>query len=334
MNRTVRIALVLVLALLAVFAWWYLRSPDEVDGEIRASGTVEATESRLGFQMAGRIQSVEVREGDHVAEGAVLARLDRRELEAQVASLEAAVDQARARLAELEKGARPQEVARAEAAVRAARERVQDLRRDADRARRLFEGGAVSRESMEKAETAVQVAEATLEEALEGLDLVREGPRSEQIDAHRAGLRQTEATRARARARLDDAVIIAPMDAVVALRHREPGESAAPGGTVVTLRDLEDRWVRIFVAGDVIGRVHLGQRARIRGDTHPDRVYSGEVFFIGSEAEFTPRNVQTAEERVRLVYPVRVRITDDPEVDLKPGLPVDVVLLAAEAEDS
>ena len=95
---------------------------------------------------------------------------------------------------------------------------------------------------------------------------------------------------------------------------------------MVTLLDPEDRWVRIYVREDEIGRVSIGMAADIVSDTYPDETYEGEVFFIGNEAEFTPRNVQTAEERTKLVYPVKVRITGDPDFHLKPGIPADVTL--------
>ena len=101
--------------------------------------------------------------------------------------------------------------------------------------------------------------------------------------------------------------------------------------SVITLMDPENRWVRIYVREDEIGRIQIGQRAVISSDTYPDRMYEGEVIFIGSEAEFTPRNVQTAEERIKLVYPVKVRITGDPEFELKPGVPADVTLIEAGA---
>lgn len=330
MTKRKSAAVVPLILVSGIVAWWLLGQGEADDPGLQASGTVEATESDLGFQLTGRIERVEPREGDRVEVGRVLALLDRREWEADLASLEAGVEQSRARLAELERGARPRELARAEAAVRSAREVLDDRMRDAERARRLHDGGAISLEAMQKTETAATLARAALDEARESLELLREGPRSEQIEAQRAQLRQTEARLARARLRIENAEIAAPFDGVVAVRHREPGETAGAGAPVLTLRNLADRWVRIYVAGDQVGRVRLGQSAEIRSDTHPDRRYSGEVAFIGSEAEFTPRNVQTTEERIRLVYPVRVRITGDPEVDLKPGIPVDVVLLEEE----
>jgi len=326
-RKALRAGFVLLVLAAGATAWWLLRDDGTTEEGIRASGTVQATELDLGFQMAGRIDRIEPREGDLIDAGDLLATLDTRELEAEAATLDAGVAQARARLAELERGALPREVARAEAGVRAARATLEERTRDADRTRRLFDGGAVSREAMERAETARTLAEARVDEALEALELVREAPRREQVDAARAQLQQAEATRARLNVRLDNARLTAPSGGIVAIRHREPGETVGPGAPVITLRDMDDRWVRIYVPGDRIGRVHPGQRAEIRGDTHPGRVHPGEVFFIGSEAEFTPRNVQTTEERVRLVYPVRVRILDDPDRELKPGLPVDVVLL-------
>ena len=327
MSWKVRGVVAATVLIVGVFGWWALRDEKGTDRGIRASGTVEATEARLGFQVPGRIVAIEPHEGDRVRAGAVLARLASEELEADVAALRAGVDQARAQLEELDRGPRPQEVARAEAALRAAQEALDDRLRDAERATSLFEGGAVSRETMEKAETAASLARSDLEQARENLELIREGSRPEQRTAQRARVRQAEAALERAEVMLGNAALAAPTGGVVAVRHREPGEIVAAGSPVLTLRSLEDRWVRIYVAGDAIGRVRIGQRAEIRGDAEPDRRYEGEVGFIGTEAEFTPRNVQTADERVRLVYPVRVRIIDDPEVDLKPGLPADVILL-------
>ncbi|HZD06419.1 MAG TPA: HlyD family efflux transporter periplasmic adaptor subunit, partial [Longimicrobiales bacterium] len=160
----------------------------------------------------------------------------------------------------------------------------------------------------------------------QALELAREGPRREMIDAQAAVVEQARAGLERAEAALQDAVVEAPFAGVVTVRHREPGEIVPVGGPVLTLLDPDDRWVRIYVPEDRMGGVSLGQAATIRSDTWPDRTYGGEVVFIGSQAEFTPRNVQTPEERTRLVYPVKVRITGDPDFELKPGLPADVTL--------
>ncbi|MEJ2205235.1 MAG: HlyD family efflux transporter periplasmic adaptor subunit [Gemmatimonadota bacterium] len=297
------------------------------DGRIQASGTVEATEADLGFQVPGRVLEVTVREGDLVSGGQDLARLDQTELAAGRAAAAAQLEGARARLAELRRGARIEEIRQAEAVVRSARQRADNARRDVDRARRLFEGGAISQQALDQAETAVEVTDAAAAQADEALALVRQGPRTETIEAQVARVEQAEADLDRASAALDYAGIRAPFPGRITIRHREPGEAVSPGAPVLTLLDPTDRWVRIYVREDQIGRVQIGMAAEIVSDTYPERAYRGEVIFIGSEAEFTPRNVQTTEERTKLVYPVKVRIIDDRDFDLKPGIPADVTLL-------
>jgi membrane fusion protein YbhG len=326
MKNRMRIILPL-LVVAAVIVVLVVRSGGEGDGTLTASGTIEATDADLGFEIPGRIAEVAVREGDRVADGAELARLDTEELDAVVSAARAQLAAAEARLLELERGARPQELAQAEAAARSARDRAADMERDLVRARELHEGGAISRQALDKATTARDLADAALQQATQALALIREGPRQETIHAQRAFVEQASANLARAEATLSKAVIAAPFPGLVTVKHREAGEVVGPGAPVVTILDPDDRWVRIYVREDEIGRVHVGMRAEILSDSYRDRIYEGVVVFIGSEAEFTPRNVQTSEERTKLVYPVKVRITDDPDFELKPGVPADVTLV-------
>lgn len=314
--------LILTLGLAPLFA----SCGAEGSGEIQASGTVEAREADLGFQMAGRIGWIGPNDGDRVQEGAEVAGLDVEELEARKGAAEAQVDVARAVLAEMTAGSRPQEIAEGQAGLRGAEERLADATRDMERARRLFEGGAVSREMLDKSETGARVAQSAVDQARERVELLEEGPRQERVTAQRAMVAQAEAALAQVEAALNNARITIPFPGIVTIKHREPGETVSPGLPVLTIMDPEDRWVRIYVREDRIGEVQLGQAATITSDTYPDRSYLGQVIFIASESEFTPRNVQTTEERVKLVYAVKVRITEDPSYDLKAGIPADVVL--------
>ncbi len=295
-------------------------------GEIRASGTVEATDADLGFQLAGRIESILVREGASVQSGQEVAFLDPAELLARRSSAEAQGEAARALLAEMESGFRLEEIEEGRAALRQAEERRDDALRDSGRAQRLFDGGGISQEMLDKALTAFRVAEAGVDQAQQRVQILEDGVRPERIAAQRAVVAQAEAAVAQIDAAMSNAVVTVPFPGIVTLRHREPGETVSPGLPVLTVMDPEDRWVRIYVREDRIGAVSLGQLATISSDTYPDRSYEGEVVFIANEAEFTPRNVQTTEERVKLVYAVKVRITGDPSHDLKPGIPADVVL--------
>ena len=326
MKNRIR-SLVLVLAAVAAGIWYLRGAEDDSASELRASGTVEATDADLGFQSAGRVLDIRVAEGTKVEEGSELARLDAQELDATLAAAQAQLAAAEARLEELSRGARPQELATAEAAARSAARQADEAARELERAQILHDGGAISRQDLDQAETRVELARATRDQAEQALALVREGPRAEQVAVQRALVEQAEANVARVSAALANTVIHAPFPGIVTVRHREPGEAVAPGMPVLTVLDPEDRWVRIYVPGDEIGRVRLGMAAEIVSDTYPGRAYTGEVVFIADEAEFTPRNVQTAEDRTRLVYAVRVRITRDPEFVLKPGIPADVTLV-------
>jgi membrane fusion protein YbhG len=321
-----RIAIVLAVLLLgitgvALSRWWSSRS--QPNGTLAVSGIVEATESRLGFQSAGRISEVRAHEGDRIAGGAVLARLDTSEADARRKQAVAGVEAAKAALQELLTGSRTEEIRQAAANADAARTRVEDAQRDVERNRRLYAGGAISLEVLQKTEAASAVAEAQLRQSTEQQRLVKIGARQERIDMQRAQLRQSEAALAGVDAFLANTIITAPVAGIVTIRHHEPNETIAPGQPILTMIDPNDRWVRVYIPENRLGAVRLGAAATIRSDTD-HRTYPGVISFIASEAEFTPKNVQTNEERVRLVYAVKVRISGDPAMELKPGMPVDV----------
>lgn len=328
MNQRVRRVLpaLAVVAVVSVVLWLTVFRDGAAEAEMLVSGTVEATESHLGFQAPGRIETIAVREGDRVARGDELARIDQVEARARLDQATAQVAVARAALTELLRGFRPEEIAQARAARDAARARWEDARRDLDRTRILHEGRAVSREAYDKAMMMEQVARSQSEQAEEQARLLEAGPRRERIEAQRSQLAGAEASVRAIEAGIANLTVVAPSKGIVTIRHREPGEIVPAGAAVLTVMDPGDRWVRIYVKEDRIGAVSLGLPATIRSDTYPERSYAGEVVFIGSEAEFTPKNVQTPEERVKLVYAVKVRITGDSTLELKPGMPADVRL--------
>ena len=318
----------LLLVLVAAVAFAILRGRGG-DGALDATGTVEATDAALGFTVAGRLEAVRVDEGDTVAAGMSLAWLERSETTGRRDQAAAQVAAAKAQLLELERGSRPQEISAARAATKAAADKLADAERDAERMRSLREKSLVSQQDLDKAITALEVARSARVQAGEQQRLVELGPRSERVAASRAALAAAQASLRTYEATLAQMEVRAPFAGTVTVRHREPGEILAAGSPVVTLLHRDDRWVRIYVPENRVGAVRVGQAARITSDTFRDRRYEGRVVAIASEAEFTPKTVQTREERVKLVYAVKVRITGDPSHDLKPGMPADVVLEAA-----
>jgi len=158
-------------------------------------------------------------------------------------------------------------------------------------------------------------------------DLVKAGPRREVIDQARAQLEQARAALQLAKTQLGYATVVSPLTGVVLSKNIEPGEYVAPGTAVVTVGDLVNVWLRAYIEETDLGRVKVGQRAWVTTDTDPGKKYPGRVSFISDEAEFTPKNVQTQKERVKLVYRIKIDITN-PEMELKPGMPADAVIEA------
>jgi HlyD family secretion protein len=317
--------LALLLAIAAGASWLLLRE-EAPDTAILAAGTVEAREADLGFRTTGRIELISVDEGDRISEGQLLAVLDQQELAAALAAARARAEAAGATLEELTEGFRSEEIEQARAVLRAAERRRLDATRDLERAKNLYEDGAISEQALDDRETVATVAESEMQGASERLRLLESGTRSERISAQRAALAASEAEVERVEALLEYAQITAPNSGLITIRHREPGEIVSAGAAVLTLMKPDDRWVRIYVRADRVGRLSIGQTAMITADAYPERTYTGRVVFIASEAEFTPRDVQTTEERVKLVYRVKVQIEGDSSFDLKPGLAADVRL--------
>lgn len=298
---------------------------------IEASGTVEATQADLAFQYPGRIMTLIPREGDQVTIGQVIGSLDTMEASARRRGAAAQLAAARALLRELESGFRTEEVAQARLALTAATRRFEEQARETERTIRLAEGGAVSRERREQSETALAVAIAERDRVAEQVGMLASGSRVERVAAQRAVVAQGEAAVAQAEATLAQLALVAPFDGVVTIRHREPGEVVGAGVPALSLINPAERWIRVYVRQDRVGQIQVGQRVTFMTDGFPGRTFRGEVTSIATEAEFTPRNVQTREERVKLVHAVRVRVLDDDALDVKPGLAADVVFEAPPA---
>jgi HlyD family secretion protein len=293
---------------------------------IRVSGNIEVSDAEVSFKIAGRVEERLVSEGETVRAGQVVARMDSRELVQETALRRAEVRLAQAVLDELEAGSRPEEIARAAAAVRSARAEVERLRLDYVRQKDLYRKQVIADREYEASKSAYEMAQARLREAEEQLQLTRKGPRKERIEQARASLEHARESLGLAETRLGYATLGSPLTGVVLSHNVEPGEHVAPGTPVISVGDIECTWLRAYVNETDLGRVKLGQRARVTTDTYPDKTYEGRLSFIASQAEFTPKSVQTQKERVKLVYRVKIDIPN-PEMELKPGMPADAEIL-------
>ncbi len=296
-------------------------------GPLVVSGNVEVTEAQLGFKIPGRVIARPVTEGDRIRTGELVARLDDSEQTEELALRKAEFTGAAAALAELEAGSRPEEIAAAEATLRSAEAERVRARLEFARQQELRRKNAIADRDLESAEAQLKVAEARTAEAAARLKLVREGPRVEDIEQGRARVAQARAAVALAQTQLENTRLISPLSGVVLSKDIEPGEYVSPGTPVVTVADLAHVWVRAYVNETDLGRLRHGEKVDVRTDAFPHKVFHGTIGFISSEAEFTPKTVQTTEERVKLVFRIKVDIAN-PDDELKPGLPADVYIPA------
>ena len=328
MDHPPRRTLILVLlgvAVLIVLAWWVLPLSRQSQGLLRLSGNIEVTDAEVSFRINGHVLERAVDEGEEVRAGAIVARLESADLERNVALQEAEVAKARALLAELTAGYRPEEIAQAEAALVQARAELARAESEWNRDREMVANDLISAREAETSKAAYEVSRGRTDEARERLAMLRKGYRSEQIEQARAQLKVAEEALAQARINLGYALLTAPMDGMVLSKNVEPGEYVAAGTPVVTIGQLDPLWLRAYIAETDLGRVKLGQAARVTTDTYPGREYRGTVTFIAQDAEFTPKNVQTEQERVKLVYRIKITLPN-PDHELKPGMPADAVI--------
>ena len=290
------------------------------------SGNMEVTETNTGFKPAGRVIDLLVVEGQSVRKGDLLARLDNAELASIVAQQRAALQEAEARLAELEAGSRPQEIEQAKADVQSQEAELVRIKKDYERSEMLYQNGAIPSAQFDAAKSAFESRVAQLRRAAEQLSLAKEGPRKESIEAAAYQVRQARAQLRVAEEKLNDTLIYAPFSGVILRKNVELGETVAQGVPVYTIGDLANPWIKVYVKEDKLGLVKLGQKAQVTTDTYRGKVYNGWVSFISSEAEFTPKNVQTQEERVKLVFGVKV-LVGNVNNELKPSMPADVRIL-------
>ena len=339
----------------------------EAQASFRIAGCVQERlvsegETVKGGQIIARLdntelaQEVSLRTAEVEAAQAALAELLAGCRVEEIAQAEASFERAQSRLNELLAGSRSQEIAAADAEVRRAKAETERLRLEEERAKKLYNGGFISDQEHDLARTNYEVARARQKETEENLKLVKEGPRKEEIEQARAASREAKErlilvrkgprseTIDQARARLKQAVkslslaetrlgyatLVSPLSGVVLSKNVEPGEYVAPGTPVVTVGDLENVWLRAYINETDLGRVKVGQGARVTTDSYPGKIYEGKISFIASEAEFTPKNVQTEKERVKLVYRVKVDIRN-PNMELKPGMPADGEIMAGES---
>lgn len=343
MKKQLIAGVLLVLVLSTVIAYRVRAQNAYKHAPSGGSATLEGTESVVAAKIGGRLTEVLVQEGDTVTAGQIVARLDCEDQDATLLLAEARVKQAEAQIALAETGVvsakDAAKAAQAQVAVASARSGSLDVQRkkaerDRQRASTLASAGAATDVDLDRAETAEKglAAESQAASASVGAAALSAkaqsttiGTADAQVDLAKTGLEAAKADLKRAKLAVSECVLKAPRAGTIVDRLHEPGAVLAPGARVLTMIDLKTVKAIFFLPNAELARAKIGAKAEVRVDAYPSRVFVGGVRRVASEAEFTPRNVQTREDRDRLVYAVEITL-DNQAGELRAGMPAEVVL--------
>jgi len=311
------ISVMLAAAVLAVPACRRAEAP----ATIHASGHIEATEVRLATKIGGRLAELPPREGDRVTTGQVVAKIDAIDVTNDLARARAEAEVAAARLALLRAGTRKEDIARAEAELARVEADLTGARIDLDRIEGLASRGTATTKARDDLRTRVNILAKAAAGTRAEVDKAHAGPRREEIVQASAQKAAADATVTTLEQRVADCTVTAPREGTITQRAAEPGEILPPGGLLLVLTDVTSPWLEVWVDEPSLPFIHLGDKVRVNIDGQATG-HTGTVSFISPTAEFTPKNVQTPEERAKLVFRVKVALAN-PDGMFKPGMPAD-----------
>lgn len=320
MKKILPVAIIVLAVIVSALYFEVFRYMGIDKSKIEGSGTIEVTEIEISSKVAGSVAELPAEEGRAVKKGDLIVTLNYDELSAQRSSAMASLSNAEKNLERkrqlFKKGVHSDDELSAQLA--SAMASLSNAEKNLERMRQLFKREVVTKMELENAETVytvskskVDLVSATMDRALEAAELAN--------TVSRENVNLVSAT-------IKHAVIYSPIDGVVLEKNLELGEMAFPGSVIITLADLKKPWVKIYVDEKKMGLLQLGQKAYINVDSYPGRKFSGEVVSISNKAEFTPRTIQTKDERVKLMYAVKISV-ENPGMELKPGMPADAAII-------
>jgi len=304
------IFVLVILAALGTWAWWIRENKQKESPANSASGTIECDEVHIASRYGGRVEKIFANEGDALTNAQLIIQLTAPELVAQRA-------ESAAMLADLEAGARPEELAAAKAEWEAAAADLDLARNEAKRALELFAKATISEIERDRTTSRATTMEKTVSAAKSRYELLQAGPRTNLVEQARATLKRIDA-------QLGELNISAPTNCVLEVLSVKVGDVLPPNREVATLILTQHLWLRAYVPQPWLGKLKVGQTLECRMDALPGKTFRGEVEQIAREAEFTPRNVQTADERVKRTFAIKVRLQND-SGELRPGMSAVVV---------
>lgn len=322
MNKKKIICMLFILMLVAGGGYYYYMM--NKDDRLTASGTVEVTKYDVTPRIAGYIRELAYREGDFLTEGVLVCRLKREDLQRQNESGWQAVEAAQATLTDLQKGSREQEIFMAKSQIDRTKAVYDKASADLTRNEQLYAVGGISRQELDNAREANKVAKEDYLSAQANYDLVMEGTRTDQIAAQAAEVQRLIAAARANEDLVNNMNLFSPVDGVIISKNFENNEYINAGESVVTIADLKDCWIKVYISTADLGKVYIGQETELTVDGFPQEKFTGKVVEINDEAEFTPRESITQDERANMVFAVKIQI-ENPDGKIKAGMPTDVI---------
>ena len=293
---------------------------------ITASGTIESVDVTVSSKLSGQIKKINIKEGDKVKTGDLLLELDHDLLDIQLRQAEARVEQANAQLNLLLSGARKEDIEMAEQSLKQAKINLDLAKQDKDRFTSLYDTRTITKKQYEDASAKYDLALTQYNTAKENLSKIKSIVRPEEIESAKANIKSLIANADLLKKNIENCKVYAPVDGFVSKKFVEAGEIVSPQSSLMKISDLQTVDLVIYINEVELGKVKLGQNADIKIDTYKDKVYKGEIIYISPEAEFTPKNIQTQDERTKLVFAVKIRIPNR-QFELKPGMPADAFIV-------
>lgn len=315
-------ALILAVIVLFVSAGYKLYLQKE--NEKIYTGTIEVTKTDITPKVSGYLEKINFSEGDTVEKNVQVAKIDDKDYQLQLHHDESALSGAEAVLRDLQRGARQQELDQAQAQAEAAESSYAKANRDWLRYQSLYSSGAISKQQYDEAQNASTVAQKQLDASLASLDLLKSGTREDQITAQEQEVKRCRYLVEQSRNNVAYTDLRSPVTGVVLTKSYEEGEFVAAGTAVMTIADMSDCWVKIYVPSEMLGRISYGQQVAVKIDAYPETDFMGQIEEISDQAEYTPRQSITARERANLVFAVKIKLLNDEKI-FKPGMIADVI---------
>jgi HlyD family secretion protein len=292
-------------------------------GQVEISGTIEAVKTEVRAEAQGQVLQILVKEGQKVNKGDLLCVIDAEKIRIQIEQVIAGIDAAEARLRLAKIGTKKEMIAVAKTQVEITSKQLEIAEKDQQRLAKLLGEGAVSQTQKEKADLALKAAQEQHKGAQENYQMALRGSEKEELEMAAADVRGLDAQRQYLERVLRDTEVKSPVKGYIEVKNIELGELAVPGAVLFSIIDLGQTYVKAYIPEQYVGRVKVGSEVAVTCDSFPGKTFKGKADFISEEAEFAPRNIQTKEERLKLVYMVKSYL-DNADGELKPGMPVDV----------